>query len=357
MSELLTPTSEKKDERPITLSDALWWGRMKEITVETSAEVAEEVVEEHGGGGGPEIDPIWNADKPEILNRLSSVEVEAASAEEKADAALSGLVGKEVTTNRVTVSSTATTTQYPNAKSVWDLCQEIIALIPAGGLKIPSSLDLESELPTSGQQDGDYYFIQNMDITASGKTGRAWWNSSVSTTNWQKVFDQYFSPDGLSIILTEEGSLAIATTWLDAAIVSQVENKIDKVPTALVGNLAVFSTDGGVEDGGPVPTSNTIRPFQALRNITKEGAVSGFGYGTLVASRTAVGTYNVSSPLLVSGVNTLVLNANPGAHVEYQYHNPDTDHIVTIYTRRVAAGTGQGALVDAGFIFALTKDF
>lgn len=147
----------------------------------------------------------------------------------------------ETTTNKVSVSSIATDEQYPTAKSVYDYGQEIVALIPAGGLKIPISLDLESHLPTSGQSDGDYYFIQDMDITAPGKTGRAWWNSTESTTEFLKVFDQYNSMDGVSIVQTGGGSWQVSTEWLQGVL-----------------NLSTVATSGSYTDLINLPTFKTV---------------------------------------------------------------------------------------------------
>lgn len=147
-----------------------------------------------------QVNSDWNAasGKAEILNKPSIPSIE----------------GLEHISNKVSVSSTATSDQYANAKSVYDYGQELIALIPAGGLKIPISLDLESQLPTTGQKNGDYYFIQNMNITAPGHTGRAWWNSLESTTSFLKVYDQYNSMDGVSIIQTGSGEWQVSTEWL-----------------------------------------------------------------------------------------------------------------------------------------------
>ncbi len=134
------------------------------------------------------------------------------------------LDGKEDVSNKVNISSTATTTQYPNAKSVWDLTQDLMATIPAGGLKVPLSLNLESQLPDiNTQSPGDYYFIQEMDITAPERTGRAWVNyenpeDTSTPLRYYKVVDQYHSLDGISITQTGGGAWEVNMTWLSNVI-------------------------------------------------------------------------------------------------------------------------------------------
>jgi hypothetical protein len=121
----------------------------------------------------------------------------------------------EQISNKVDVSSQATATQYPTAKSVWDLVQDVIATIPAGGLKVPLSINLESILPDPATlAPGDYFFIQNMDETAEGHTGRAWVNYTDPTDTeteliYYKVTDQYFDADGTSLEIKLNGSIGV----------------------------------------------------------------------------------------------------------------------------------------------------
>ena len=118
--------------------------------------------------------------------------------------------------NKVDVSVDSTTGQYPNAKSVWDLVQALAATIPPGGLNVPVKIDLESELPATGE-DGDFYIIQDMDETEPGRTGMAWWNAETGT-DWLTVVDQYYSADGESIVLTPTGRLSVDRAWIDNII-------------------------------------------------------------------------------------------------------------------------------------------
>ena len=154
---------------------------------------------------------------------------------------------KEDISNKVNIGSTATSDEYPNAKSVWDFIQDVIATIPAGGLKVPISLDLESNLPTTGQKDGDYYFIEDMDETMSGHTGRAWWNSATSTTDWQITYDQYYSADGESVILTGGGALKVSTTWLNEMIEGATDASFEELRD-MIANLFVDINESELEE-------------------------------------------------------------------------------------------------------------
>jgi hypothetical protein len=134
------------------------------------------------------------------------------------------LSGYEDKTNRVAINSQATEEQYPTAKSVWDLVQDVIATIPAGGLKVPLSKNLESALPNvTTLTPGDYFYIQDMDVSAPGHSGRAWVNytdpgDTTTPLMYYKVIDQYFSADGESIVQTGGGALQVSTAWLNEVI-------------------------------------------------------------------------------------------------------------------------------------------
>jgi len=160
------------------------------------------VLDVSGDGDGISLD--WNGQRVKV----------AASPED--------LALKESLSNKVDISDASTSDNYPNAKSVWDLIQNVAATVPAGGLKVPTSLALESQLPADPTTlvSGDYFFIQNMDVTANGRTGRVWVNytdPSDKTTPlmYYKVIDQYFDVDGESVLLSNTGLITISTSWLD----------------------------------------------------------------------------------------------------------------------------------------------
>jgi hypothetical protein len=181
----------------------------------------------------------------------------------------------ELTENKVAISHEVTESQYPNAKSVWDFMQDIIATIPAGGLKVPVSTEAESGLsdPTA-LEPGDYFFIEDMDVTAAGHTGRAWVNytdptDTSSALRYYKVIDQYFGPDGSSITLTGGGALQVSATWLGQQINTAISGKQNALNRTATGN---DSATGTVTDTGgnlsiPVPVTVTA-PSASTAQLT-----------------------------------------------------------------------------------------
>lgn len=169
----------------------------------------------------PQVNADWNATEgpAQILNKPT----------------IPSITGLEKTSNKVAVSASSTSEQYPNAKSVYDLVQNSISSIPAA-LKIPTLLETESSLPTTGE-DGDYYFIQNMDITDPNHTGRAWYNNN----QWYKVIDMYSEMDGVSIVLDTNGSYKVSTNWLNTTL-----------------NLATVATSGNYSDLNGIPLLSTV---------------------------------------------------------------------------------------------------
>lgn len=172
-------------------------------------------------------------------------------------ASKSDLNAYEEKSNKVEISASSTDQQYPTASSVWNLIQNVIADIPAGGLKIPISVDLESNLPDiSTLEDGDYFFIQNMDESSPDHTGRAWVNTVDGTKQYFKVIDQYQHMDGISIVQNGAGAWEVSTTWLNGVL----ENMIpDSLPNPY--NLIITT----VGDGAPV---NIIYNGSVARQVT-----------------------------------------------------------------------------------------
>ena len=101
----------------------------------------------------------------------------------------------------------------------------ICAMLPAGGLSVPLSVELESQLPTdlSAVQVGAYWYIQNMNQTAPNHTGRAWVNSDGAggAKLMHKVIDQYQHMDGDSIVQTGGGAWQVSTTWMDGILAAK----------------------------------------------------------------------------------------------------------------------------------------
>ena len=198
-----------------------------------------------------QVNSDWNSDsgKSQILNKptnLSQFNNDSGFLDKDSVLNVDGL---EKTSNKVSLSSSSTETQYPNAKSVYDFVMSTVETLPQG-LKIPISIQLESSLPSTAE-DGDYYFIQNMDITAPDKTGRAWWNNG----QWYKVFDQYQSMDGVSIVQTGGGSWQVSTEWLHGVLnlatvaTSGKYSDLSGTPT----NLSQFNNDSGFITSDEIP--------------------------------------------------------------------------------------------------------
>lgn len=90
------------------------------------------------------------------------------------------LKGYEEKSNKVNdINNTSDVNQYASAKAVYEYVQSSLESI-SGSLKIPISLDKESDLPNiSTLVPGDYFVVQEMDITAPEHTGRIWINYNV----------------------------------------------------------------------------------------------------------------------------------------------------------------------------------
>jgi hypothetical protein len=111
-----------------------------------------------------------------------------------------------------------------------------------GGLKTPIEKALESELPDiSTASDGDYYVVSNMDVTAPGFQGRAWCNPAVSTTEWQKVVDRVYMPDGEWLALTANGQLTIIDD-----VQALINGAIQATTKGQANGVASLGSDGAV---------------------------------------------------------------------------------------------------------------
>jgi hypothetical protein len=85
--------------------------------------------------------------------------------------------------------------------------EDAIKAIPEAGLKPPIGIELESQLSElhpalTADNVGLFYIIQTMDITAPGKTGKAWANyedgDDTKPVIWYKTYDQYYALHGLT---------------------------------------------------------------------------------------------------------------------------------------------------------------
>lgn len=228
----------------------------------------------------------------------SKAGVMSASDKAKLDALNDSL--NEKVANKVAISSSATTTQYPTAKSVWDLVQDVIATIPSGGLKVPVSIDLESNLPNPTTLEvGDYFFIQDMDVTESGHTGRAWINytnaeAQTGPLMYYKVHDQYQSMDGVTITQTGGGEWQVNMTWLNQQIAAAIVNKVDKVAGKDLSTNDYTTTEknklSGIATGAQVNVLEGVQVNGTDLSITgKKVNVDLSSYATTSAMNTALG--------------------------------------------------------------------
>jgi hypothetical protein len=93
------------------------------------------------------------------------------------------------------------------------MLENAMATVPAGGLRPPVEIDTESELlilypeaTLTSDDVGLFYIVQDMDVLAPGRTGKAWANFKDGNENnpviWYKVYDQIL--EELYIELTAE---------------------------------------------------------------------------------------------------------------------------------------------------------
>jgi hypothetical protein len=200
--------------------------------------------------------------------------------------------------NKVPVSSGATEEQYPTAKSVFDFGMDIAAQIPAGGLAVPLSLDLESELPDdlSGVAVGAYWYIQNMDVSAPEHTGRAWVNDDGAdgAKVIHRVIDQYGAGDGETITQTGGGALQVSAAWLEGFLAAR--------GYALAADLGALATKNSVGTGEIDAAAVTLSKLAAAVQTSLGRADSAVQPAAI--SNFAV-NYNARNSGVFSGCSTL----------------------------------------------------
>ncbi|MDR1252916.1 MAG: hypothetical protein LBK62_12270 [Treponema sp.] len=96
-----------------------------------------------------------------------------------------------------------------NKGEIQAIVNDIMAAL-SQGLKTPGVIDKESNLPDASEADnGTYYVVQELDVTAPGQQGRAWKNDTLSPDAWQVVIDNVYAPDEEWINLTQSGALTL----------------------------------------------------------------------------------------------------------------------------------------------------
>ena len=105
---------------------------------------------------------------------------------------------------------------YYNKSEIDSLISSVSAVMPSGGLKVPVTIDNESDLPSdlTTYEEGYQWYIGDMDITDPDHTGRAWVYDDNGTKRIFKTIDQYLSPDTSSIVTDAGGRLTVSTAWL-----------------------------------------------------------------------------------------------------------------------------------------------
>jgi hypothetical protein len=170
--------------------------------------------------------------------------------------------------------------------------QSALTTIPTG-LKPPIEIDLESTLPPeAGLVSADvglFYIIQDMDVLMEGRTGKAWANYKDGNANnpvvWYRVYDQYYSADGITITLTPTGQLQIAQALLDKINEAHTHTNKGDIDQIIFNNLAQRS----LVDISSLTSIHEM--VQAMRgNSIRTKHISGTQWATITDAPTGIGT-------------------------------------------------------------------
>lgn len=138
---------------------------------------------------------------------------------------------------------------------------EIMSL--QGGLKTPVRIGLESNLPDPATAAmGDYYVVEDMDISAPGFQGRAWMNTDISITEWQIVIDRVQAPDGENLVLDGDGRMSLS---------DEVQATLGKVD--VVGSVSEAIKAAVADSGALTPNEYKVK-YGALTNMTISQAIN-----------------------------------------------------------------------------------
>lgn len=95
---------------------------------------------------------------------------------------------------------------------------DTLNLLLSTGLRIPKSLDKESDLPSIDTLDfGDGFIVADMDILAPGHQGRIWVGHDEVTGDkkYYAIYDHFQVMDGVSITLNSSGKWEVDSDWLE----------------------------------------------------------------------------------------------------------------------------------------------
>jgi len=205
------------------------------------------------------------------------------------------LANKVDKTAMVALASNNTVQQVPTAKSVWDMLQEVISLVPPGGLKIPLSAALESSVKTltlANQTPGACWYVEDMDVTAEGRSGIIWVgyvdpNNVASGKAWYSFIDQFNSMDTTTMEQLGSGAWAVRGTWL-ATQLSAFKGTLTKVDVGL-GNVdntsdanKPVSTAQQTALDGKAPANQSLAATTNTDTTTTTGAVASTTTATIL---------------------------------------------------------------------------
>jgi hypothetical protein len=210
---------------------------------------------------------------------------------------------------------------------------------------VPLSLDAESDLadPTT-LEAGDYFVIQDMDVSAGGHTGRAWVNytdpaDSTTPLKYYTVVDQYFSADGTSIVQTGSGSLQVSTEWLTG----QLSSYVTASRTFAGLNLSADRTVSDVLTALGITQLLTSDEKAMLGYLSGHTTVATLTNVGLATKRLIVATVSTDQTLSLTGVPPTLL-----AHILVK-NSGGSDITVTLPTAGMyKSRVGDTATVPAG---------
>jgi hypothetical protein len=238
--------------------------------------------------------------------------------------------------------------------------QSALNSIPTG-LKPPIEIDLESDLPPeaglTSANVGLFYIIQNMDISAEDRTGKAWANYKDGNSNnpvvWYRVYDQYYSADGDTITLSPTGQLQVAMTLIyrirdsEQAIEaleqdSHVHANKNDLDAIIIGNLAQRSLVD-ISDNTAYPTIHSI--IQAMRgNAIRTRHMSGVQWANYPDAPTGIGT--------IGGMVEIVSESSSATHTAVRITTMNTAHAREYWRTASASGWWQ-----ADWYMTATRDY
>jgi len=144
-----------------------------------------------------------------------------------------------------------------------------ISTAVSNAVKYMGTVADETYLPTSGQQNGDLYWITEFSATpptgmVAGEPGKAIWNSNLSTPAWDYAQDPSHQPDGLSVEYD-------ATQKLKVRVATRANNAVSTIPDADAntpdGGIYVDSTSFVSSSGYvAVPSLSSATSGQILSN-------------------------------------------------------------------------------------------